>query len=54
MRNSQIVSVPNGLIEELQQWCDGELQDSGANTKHRQDLSELYDGLEIAKDEANG
>lgn len=52
MRDSQSVSVPNGLIEDLQQWCDDEMQNAGANTKHRKDLSELYDCLEAAKNEA--
>lgn len=54
MRDSQSVSVPNGLIEDMQQWCDDELQDAGNNTKHKQDLSYLYDSLEAARVEANG
>lgn len=52
MRDSQSVSIPNGLLSDLKEWVDDQLIDAGNNGKRRTDLIKLLDSVEIAESEA--
>ncbi|WP_238368864.1 hypothetical protein [Mesobacterium pallidum] len=42
------VRIPNGLIPELKQWVEDELEQALTDTAYRRDLSIFYDRLEAA------
>jgi len=51
MRTAQCVDIPNGLIRELIQWAEDELETSIHDTQYRQDLATFADRLSAAENE---
>lgn len=51
MRDSQTIAVPNGLLSDMKDWVEQELEWAAANTQHKRDLEELHDRISAAENE---
>lgn len=49
-KRTERVQVPVGLIEELMDWCNDELERAAPGTQFRADLISFHDELLVAKE----
>ncbi|WP_299734626.1 hypothetical protein [uncultured Roseobacter sp.] len=51
MRTAQNVRIPNGLISELKEWAEEQMDYAANNTQERRDLEAFADRLAVAENE---